>query len=290
MMISVVMPAYNAEKWIGRAIRSVLAQTYTNWELCIVDDASKDGTLEAIKEASGGDKRIRLERLDENIGCGLARRKSIAMCKGDYIAFLDADDWFEPTMFADMLEAMVATNSEIAICGVFNHRDDKYIGQNLAEKQYCTSKEELYRQYMEGLWVMQYNGNKIYSRRVIDAVEYSDMRYCEDSATTYLWLWESQCTVVIPRSYYHYFQHSDSNSNDKTNTLEKSLCTVKCVHQHHEFCKENGMQDLIPNLLRYAFPYLSRCLHEYPMPSQEFQYCNNIRNSLYENWRFNKDS
>lgn len=91
-LVSVVTPSYNAEKYIHETIQSVIDQTYSHWEMIIVDDLSTDATIDVIKKYSIDDSRIRYFILKEKGGASLARNKAIKESKGKYIAFLDADD------------------------------------------------------------------------------------------------------------------------------------------------------------------------------------------------------
>lgn len=102
-LVSIIMPAYNAEKYIREAIESILKQTYTEWELIIVDDASVDTTLEIIKEFQIRDNRIICVKSDKNEGVASARNKGIQAAKGEYIAFLDSDDLWK----AEKLEIQI---------------------------------------------------------------------------------------------------------------------------------------------------------------------------------------
>lgn len=95
-LVSVIMPAYNSAGFIDQAIRSIQDQTYTNWELIIVDDASRDGTISLVKEKMSLDKKIQLLQNRENQGTGVARNLGIKAAKGRYISFLDADDLWVP--------------------------------------------------------------------------------------------------------------------------------------------------------------------------------------------------
>jgi glycosyltransferase involved in cell wall biosynthesis len=95
-LVSVVIPCYNAEQYIGAAITSVLDQTYKNFELIIVNDGSTDGSENAIKKYSGSNERIHYF-FQKNQGVSASRNKGIEMAKGEFIAFLDADDVWEPT-------------------------------------------------------------------------------------------------------------------------------------------------------------------------------------------------
>ena len=95
--VSIITPAYNSSKFIEDCINSVLAQTYTNWEMIIVDDFSTDNSKEKITVLSENDTRIKTIFLDKNIGAAKARNIAISKAKGKYIAFLDSDDLWMPT-------------------------------------------------------------------------------------------------------------------------------------------------------------------------------------------------
>lgn len=107
-LISVITPAYNAARFIGEAIESVQNQTYSNWEMVIVDDCSTDETVEVVENYRKNDARIRLEQLEENSGSAVARNTSMKHAKGRYIAFLDSDDRWLP----DKLEKQLAFMQE----------------------------------------------------------------------------------------------------------------------------------------------------------------------------------
>ncbi len=289
MKVSVIIPVYNSAEWIERCLDSILSQTHSDLEICLVDDASTDNTVEIIQARMLADERIRLEQNAENLGCGLTRRRAIAMGTGDVFAFVDADDYIEPTMLEDMLQAMADEQAEIAICGTFMHRDGKYVGQQIAMERYVTSKEELYRQYLDGLWIMQYNGNKLYTRRVIEAVEYSDLRFCEDSVTTFQWLWEAEKAVVLPRSYYHYWQHAESNSTTKNDLLTKAWCTIKCCDIHFDFCVSQGFFDLLPRITRFAYPHLTTYIRTCDVESDEYKYIDATRTKMLNCDKYTKN-
>lgn len=104
-LVSIIMPAYNCADFIAESIRSVLAQTYTNWELLIVDDCSTDNTAEVI--ASFEDPRIHYIQNDHNIGTALTRNKALLKAKGRYIAFLDSDDLWLPTKLERQIAFML---------------------------------------------------------------------------------------------------------------------------------------------------------------------------------------
>lgn len=278
--ISVIMPAYNAEKWIARAILSLQHQTIGDWELCVVDDASTDNTIQVIENFMREDNRIKLERNERNLGCGLTRRRAIAMAEGEYVAFLDADDTFDVHFFEKMLEAMNRTCADIAVCGTKEYENGVYKRSDICDEEYCVSKEKLYRQYMDGTWITQYNCNKLFKKEIIDKHEYSDMRFCEDSYTTYKWLWEAENVVVIPERLFNYYKHENSNSTTKNSPLQKSYDTCRCVWEHFTFCKEQGFEDMLPRLSMFVYEHLARCINGYDIESEEYKVVDATRNEF----------
>ena len=95
-LVSIIMPSYNASRFIRESINSVLLQTYSNWELLIVDDCSKDNSVKIAQKFVDIDQRVRLFPLEKNVGAAAARNVAIGQAKGQYIAFLDSDDvWNE---------------------------------------------------------------------------------------------------------------------------------------------------------------------------------------------------
>lgn len=95
-LVSVIMPSYNASRFIAESINSVLLQTYSNWELLIVDDYSKDNSVEIAQKFADIDERVRLFSLEKNVGAAVARNVAMEHARGQYIAFLDSDDvWNE---------------------------------------------------------------------------------------------------------------------------------------------------------------------------------------------------
>ena len=107
-LVSIITPSYNSSKFIGECVHSVISQTFSNWEMIIVDDCSNDNSRNIISNFSKKDKRIRSIFLEENIGAAAARNIAIKKAEGTYIAFLDSDDiWIK-----DKLEKQIAFMNE----------------------------------------------------------------------------------------------------------------------------------------------------------------------------------
>ena len=127
-LVSIIMPAYNGQKYIAQSIESVLAQTYTNFELLITDDRSTDQTIEIINRYMDQDARIDLAILPKNSGAGVARNNSIERAKGRYIAFLDSDDLWAVDKLEKQISFMIANNVALSFTGYQKFDDDKLLG------------------------------------------------------------------------------------------------------------------------------------------------------------------
>jgi teichuronic acid biosynthesis glycosyltransferase TuaG len=113
-LISVITPCYNSARYIGQTIESVLAQTYQNWEMIIVDDCSTDNSFQLAREYAEKDKRIRVYRQEQNSGAALARNKAIMESHGKYVAFLDSDDLWLPEKLEKQLRFMRENGSDFS--------------------------------------------------------------------------------------------------------------------------------------------------------------------------------
>lgn len=114
--VSVIIPAFNAEKTLGRCLDSVLSQAL-ELEVIVIDDCSTDGTVALCKRYVDRDERVRLLRNSQNIGQGLSRNRGIEVAFGTFLAFVDADDYLAPHMYEDLLSLMRAGNLHIDVAG-----------------------------------------------------------------------------------------------------------------------------------------------------------------------------
>lgn len=115
-LVSVVMPAYNAEKYIGEAIRSVQSQTYTNWILLVIDDCSTDHTVDVVQAFVNTDDRIRLFRNTRNLGAAKTRNRGLELSEGEWVALLDSDDIWHSDKLEKQLAVALNSGSEIIYC------------------------------------------------------------------------------------------------------------------------------------------------------------------------------
>ncbi len=112
-LVSIIVPLYNSQKFIAESIKSVFAQSYKNWELIVIDDNSTDRSSEIVEGYIKKDNRIKLIKLDKNVGGAAARNTGIKAAQGDYIAFLDSDDLWYPKKLEKQVEFMKKNNHNL---------------------------------------------------------------------------------------------------------------------------------------------------------------------------------
>jgi glycosyltransferase involved in cell wall biosynthesis len=115
-LISVVMPVYNKAEFLCEAVSSVQKQTYERWELILVDDGSEAGCQILAEKLANQDSRILLEKNPDNMGVSYSRNKALKLCRGTYVAFLDADDYWDSSFLAEMLHFAKMTNADFSYC------------------------------------------------------------------------------------------------------------------------------------------------------------------------------
>ena len=186
-LISIIMPVYNVENYIEETLKSVQKQTYENWECICVDDASKDESVKKITKIAAKDARIKLIRLNQNSGAAVARNRGIESAKGDYLAFLDADDLWNERKLEIQLNYMVKTQALIT-CTSYG-KIDEY--SNALEKV-CRCREKY--TYDDVLKVCPGNSTIMYNCKQVGKVYGPDIRKRNDFA---MWLKAIKATGEI---------------------------------------------------------------------------------------------
>jgi len=175
-LVSIVTPCYNCEKYIGEAIESVLAQTYTNWEMFIIDDGSTDNSFNIAKHFAQKDERIKLIKQEQNNGVSIARNKAIELSKGEYLAFLDSDDLWLPEKLEKQLTFMVEKNCDFSFTR-YEHIDENGESLNKIARviKKLTYKKMLFHDFVGCLTVM-------YKQNLNDKIYHPILRNCDDYA------------------------------------------------------------------------------------------------------------
>ena len=217
--LSVIVPVYNAEKYLEKCIESILNQTFNDIEIILINDGSKDGSMDIINDYAKKDKRI-VALNQDNQGSAVARNKGIQIAKGECIGFVDDDDWIDRDMYKTLMYNMNNYDADISICG-FRHINENGIRQESVVKNrnqgliYLNNTLEILKHYLNERDMNPWN--KIYKRRLFDTIKYPAGKTYEDCFTTYLLLEKASSVVISFEEMYNYVAHQKSISNNQFN-------------------------------------------------------------------------
>ena len=210
-LISVIVPVYNVEDYLNRCVESIVNQTYSNLEIILVDDGSTDSSGEKCDEWAEKDKRIVVIH-KENVGLSDARNKGLEIAKGEYIGFVDSDDYISIDMYRILFDTITKTSADIAECRWLKFSEENEIQcitvkQDQCIIQFSTEKALLElileRNHKQTVW------NKLYKKRVI-CNGFPVGRINEDEFWTYQVFGNANRTALIDLSLYFYFQRDNS--------------------------------------------------------------------------------
>ena len=217
--ISIIVPVYNAEKYLHQCIDSILKQTFTNYELILVDDFSNDNSLKICDDYSKKDERIKIIKKLKNEGSSLARKTGLDAATGDYIQFIDSDDWVEPEMLEIIYYKAISDNNDIVISNVnyFENEKLKTIIQDFTK----FDKVSIIKNIIS-IKLKAYLVNKLVKRDLFSLVNFPKDSRSEDYLITIQNIYNSCNIGYVKESLYNYRYNNLSLSNNKE-TLVRGL-------------------------------------------------------------------
>ncbi len=208
-MISIVIPAYNVKAYIDRCLDSVVNQTYRDLEVILVDDGSTDGTSKVCDIRGQQDSRITVVH-QENGGLSAARNTGLNYCHGEYVFFLDSDDYLEENAMEIMLKKAEETEADIVCCGIRKVYDRQAAESFTRDCNLELNSVEAVREMMVSNTVCSTAWNKLYRRSLWKDMFYPLGKKHEDEFITYKLLYAANRVIYIGREFYQYYQRSDS--------------------------------------------------------------------------------
>ncbi len=208
--ISIIVPVYKVEKYLDRCVESILAQTFTDFELILVDDGSPDNSGQMCDDWAKKDNRISVIH-QENQGQAVARNKALDIAKGEYVSFIDSDDYVHPKYLEILLTNAEKNNAWVSVCsyertaksdayeipkgGCVSYNGKQYVQKGLLGEINC------------GVWLLW---DKLFKKECWDNIRLPVGRINEDNATVYKILYESETVVSCDDILYYYFENQNS--------------------------------------------------------------------------------
>ena len=209
-LISVIVPIYNVEKYLDRCVDSIINQTYKNLEIILVDDGSPDNCPKMCDDYAKIDSRIKVVH-KENGGLSDARNAGMKVATGEYVSFIDSDDYISLDFYETLLETIVDNDSDIVECGVVKFYEDNNFDE-YSDDLKVTNYDTLYA--LDGLInenpFKQHVWNKLYKSNIVLDIPYAVGKLNEDEFWTYQIFGKAKKVTRINKTMYYYFQRGSS--------------------------------------------------------------------------------
>lgn len=254
-MLSVIVPVYNVEKYINKCVDSILNQKYKDLEVILVDDGSKDRCPQILDEYEKKDSRVRVIH-KENGGLSDARNKGIEAAGGEYITFVDSDDYIDENMYKYMMQ-MFEEGADMVVCPfakVEENDDSKYCDAS-GEGRFLSHQEVMKKMFSPQEYaVFIVAWNKVYKRSLWGELRFPVGRIHEDEFTSYIPLCKSKRTGYLFDAYYFYRQRNGSIMSifkekaclDNVNALEEKINYFKNMdRQAYSMCLSRSLETMI---------------------------------------------
>lgn len=236
MKFSIILPVYNVEKYLQKSIDSLIKCSLNQGEIefLFIDDGSTDSSVDIIQKYSKVDKRIHLYRKN-NEGAGYARNYGLDLSKGEYIYFMDPDDWIDPKIFSDI---SYKNNPDIILFGFDSYRDEKKINEKVNTKEDFINQEKLYENFN---YLFEQNSffvvwNKIYSKKFLyeNQLRFTNQKTGQDALFNIQAFEVVKKLQVINKIFYHYrSSRTESAQNSKKNI--KIYDNLNIFRNYHKF-------------------------------------------------------
>lgn len=230
-MISVIIPVYKVEKYIDQCIQSVLLQTYTQWELILVDDGSPDSSGEICERYSQSDDRIKVIH-KKNGGLSDARNVALDMIKGKYVTFVDSDDYISPVYLDEMINCIIKYDADVVQCDLTRNVED--IGHESSKEALTIIRsDEILRSFLRFGKPQVFACGKIYKSELFSELRFPVGLINEDNFTTYKILHRIDTFININRYLYFYRTNENSITNRAFNTEKFTI--LNCIEDIIEY-------------------------------------------------------
>lgn len=242
-LISIVIPVYNVEKYLPRCVESILNQTYENWEAVFVNDGSKDNSLGILREYQNEDKRIKI--IDKkNEGSGIARNTGMEQSKGEYLAFLDSDDWYEKDFLEKLYNNLKENNSDVSMCNPRMTYDDIQKNKNINVYHFGSIELNKNPEKILGILAMPVIWNKLYKKEIIvkNDIQFPNYSFCEDVEFLYKVFLYVKRVSKVEEYLYNYYQRDNSETKKiKEQSIEQ---VYKVIENIENYIKKNFIDRL----------------------------------------------
>lgn len=283
-LISIIVPIYKVENYLRKCIETIMNQTYKNIEIILVDDGSPDNSAQICDEYAQQDNRIVVIH-QKNGGLSNARNSGLNIAKGEYIGFVDGDDYIENDMYETLYNAIKENNAQMAICDFYivNEKQEEIpneIKTEMKEDIKIFNKKEAMEEMLIDKNIRGYVWTKLFKKDCFKNLRFPEGKNYEDIAISIKCFEKTEQIVYINKQKYYYLQRANSIDHVKS---EKNLSDALDVsYERYKYVKENYPELKENNI--YAFIHRILCVYKdlKKMNYMNVYYCKKYVNMIQE--------
>ena len=263
--LSIIIPAYNAENQITNCLDCLVNQINCTPEIIVVNDCSKDNTEIIIKNYATVNPNIKIINNRKNVGPGICRNIGLKQASGNYIGFVDSDDWVDLNFYSSLLKKIKIDNSDIAIAGISNEYNNSIsttLRYNYEDYSVIDGKiglKLLTKSSNLGMFITPILNNKIYNSRFLEKynIHCCDNKSWQDDFFSFFAILHASQICIVPEVQYHYLQRENSITHRSTNAKNK---IDNCIDVLQKIKKELNNQHLYLIYQNEYMAFVERCI------------------------------
>lgn len=290
LKISVVVPVYNVNGYLEKCLDSIIGQTYTDLEIICVDDGSTDGSGEILDRYAKKDARIVVIH-QPNSGVSTARNVALDHCTGDFVGFVDGDDWLEPNMYELLMGRITADDIDISACGYFE--DEGNVARPVVNTLPVPEEPMDTREFLPYIYIRdQYRGvasylwSRVFRREVIVKARLcfvKELRPSQDIVFVAQYFIEARKSVYTKRPMYHYVQRPNSVMHDGRQRLRK-MGTCRAYQMIIQLYESNGIRSEMIDYVKRFYVYHASLLLKMAFQYGEDENIEVLKKEIQENF------
>jgi glycosyltransferase involved in cell wall biosynthesis len=215
--VSVIVPVYNVESYLGRCLDSIVAQTFSDIEIVLVDDASPDNSPKICDEYALKDVRFKVIHKTKNEGLPQARKSGLEIADSEFVLYVDSDDWIEPDMVEKLYAKAITDNLDVVVCDMYSDSNKKYPKYDFStDNKVIIAKQLFTYQCQNSVW------NKLIKKSIYQLVEFPFDGQSEDMIITVQTLYYANNIGFIPNKMYHYFFNPQGMTYDSNRRQDRN--------------------------------------------------------------------
>lgn len=285
--VSIIVPVYKVEKYLNRAVDSLLCQKYKNLEIILINDGSPDRCPDICEKYAEQDSRVKVIH-QKNAGLSAARNSGLEIATGEYLTFIDSDDFVGNEYVSQLVEGLESSGADVACCGINIVDDTEKIYDSFScDKTFEESGIEVAKKMLCDDYPHNFSCAKLFKRKLFEGITYPVGRLYEDKATTYRAVARAERVVCISPCLYFYFRGREGNITSELQSPKAAwsyYCGCINCQEYLKFCNNDYFREILPDVQLQMYNWSKLCIESAICTGYKsyMSYCRKVETILHD--------